>query len=87
MSDKVVVDTVALPHGAWFDKESGLVTFAIERMTLSFTVMEFVDLVEQLDDVAEILTQMVEVEGEECPECGTKFDFVNVTPPSDEDFN
>ena len=79
--------SIELPHGAWYDPTSGFVTFAIDRMTLSFTIEEFSDFIEQVTDISDILFQMVQTEGDECPTCGSRVEVSSVVPPDDSDYN
>jgi hypothetical protein len=78
---------IELPHGAWFDPASGYISFTIERMTLSFTVEEFEEFVNSMNDIEEIIEQMIVIEREVCPTCGSSFETKIVEVPKDGDFN
>ena len=76
-----------LPHNAWFDAETATITFGIDKITLSFTVDEFLVFVNEMEDISTVLQQMLVKEKEECPTCGTHLEYIMVTPPADSDFN
>lgn len=86
-SNTATLDEVELPHNAWLDSTTGTVSFAIDRMTLTFTINEFSSFAGQIEDIALVLSQMIQQEEAECPTCGTTIESTYLAPPADEDYN
>jgi len=87
MSDQEEVCEIALPHDAWYDDESNMVSFSLDRCTFSFAPEDFFFFAKQLDDIATVLSQMVNVDNLECPTCGTHFEALQIVPLSDKDYH
>lgn len=78
---------VELPHGALLNTETGNISFGIDRVTMTLTIDEFMQMCDQIEDIATIVAQMATKEVDECPTCGTKFEATYVALPQDSDFN
>jgi len=78
---------IELPHDAWYDDQAGMVTFTIDRCTFSFTVEEFFQFASQIDDVAQVFSQMIEMKATKCDACGTQLETLTLVAPTEEEFN
>jgi|APSaa5957512622_1039677.scaffolds.fasta_scaffold27095_5 hypothetical protein len=84
MTESVGID---LPHEAWYDDETNTVSFSLDRVTLSFSLVEFFEFYKQLSDVAQVLGQMVDSAEEFCEECGVHTVTYEITPPDETEFH
>jgi hypothetical protein len=78
---------VELPHGAWYNHESGVVSLPVDRVILLMSLEEFSEFADSIDDIHTVISQMIVRQHSECPTCGTEFDTIDVTPPDDESIN
>lgn len=87
MSDESSEGMVELPHGAWFEAKTGQVFLTLGRMTIGFSLEEFDELHNMVEDVGSILDQIVLEAVQECPTCGTQQTAKVLVVPQEEDFN
>jgi len=84
MTEPVGID---LPHGAWYDDETNTISFSLDRITLSFSLVEFFKFNKQLVDIAQVLSQMVDGVEEYCEECGIHTVTYEIKAPDESEFH
>jgi len=84
MTESIGID---LPHGAWYDDETDTISISLDRVTLSFSLVEFFTFSKQIGDVSQVLGQMVEGVEEVCEECGIHTVTYEVKTPDEAEFH
>lgn len=87
MSEEPSSSTVDLPHGAWFDPQTGHVYITLGRTTIGLSLEEFDEVQAMVEDVGSILDQIVLEAVQECPTCGTQQTAKILVVPEEQDYN
>jgi|APSaa5957512576_1039674.scaffolds.fasta_scaffold92965_2 hypothetical protein len=81
------LEVIELPHNAWYDEETDIVSFSLGMVTFNLEPSDFFTFAESIEDISTVLAQMTTVEEAKCPTCGSEGVTIDIAPIPEEDFH
>jgi len=78
---------IELPHNAWYDEESGIISFSLGMCTFNLDPDNFFAFAESVEDISTVLAQMITIEEVKCPTCGSEGHAIDVAAIPEGEFH